>query len=203
MVPSPSTWNPRPSTLDPRQKDRLEKAWLMGMFMRDKKLSCHWGQQQPVILPLFGFTKWSMHERGWEQQQEEVRLRSGSKVWSGFAFGPVGHCFLCCNQSLSAVMWSLRFPFFWSCVCHNTRFITLRTRPVNIDRKQTFDNKTDDGDVSQPRQTGPRVSFSAGKTKFIKQRSFPDRRLFPWEELCLVAALLWPSKTSVIAAERP
>ena len=23
MVPSPSTWNPRPSTLDPGQKDRL------------------------------------------------------------------------------------------------------------------------------------------------------------------------------------
>ena len=31
----------------------------------------------------------------------------------------------------SAVMWSLRFPFFWSCVCHYTWFTTLRTRPVN------------------------------------------------------------------------
>ena len=26
---------------------------------------------------------------------------------SEFAFGPVGHCFLCCNQFFSAVMWSL------------------------------------------------------------------------------------------------
>ena len=80
----------------------------------------------------------SMRERGREQQQREVRLRSHSIVWSEFAFGPVGHCFLCCNQFLSAVMWSLRFLFFWSCVCHYMRFTTLRTRPVNIDRKQTL-----------------------------------------------------------------
>ena len=46
----------------------------------------------------------------------------------------------------------------------------------------------DDDDDSQPRQTGRRVSFSAGKTKF-KQCSFPDRRrLFRSEELCLVRA---------------
>ena len=55
-----------------------------------------------------------------------------------------------------------------------------------------------DNDASQPRQTGSRVSFSAGKTKF-KQCSFPDRRrLFPCKELCLVTDLLWHSKTSVI-----
>ena len=51
----------------------------------------------------------SMRETGWEQQQG-VRLLSDSTVWNEFAFGPVGHCFLCCNQFLSAVMWSLRFP---------------------------------------------------------------------------------------------
>ena len=79
----------------------------------------------------------SVRETGWEQQQE-IRLRRDSTVWSEFSFGPVGHCFLCCNQFLSAVMWSLRFPFFWSCVCHYMRFTTLRTRPVNIDRKQTL-----------------------------------------------------------------
>ena len=38
----------------------------------------------------------SMRETGWEQQ--EVRRRSDSTVGSEFAFGPVGHCFLCCNQ---------------------------------------------------------------------------------------------------------
>ena len=32
---------------------------------------------------------------------------------------------------LFAVMWSLRFPFFWCCVGHYMRFTTLRTRPVN------------------------------------------------------------------------
>ena len=80
----------------------------------------------------------SMRETGWEQQQKEVRLRSDSTVGSEFAFAPVGHCFLCCNQFLSAVMWSLRFPFFWSCVCHYMRFTTLKTRPVNIDRKHTL-----------------------------------------------------------------
>ena len=79
----------------------------------------------------------SMRETGWEQQQG-VRLLSDSTVWNEFAFGPVGHCFLCCNQFLSAVMWSLRFPFFWSCVCHYMQFTTLRTRPVNTDRKQTL-----------------------------------------------------------------
>ena len=81
----------------------------------------------------------SMRETGWEQQQktrkqqqhQEVRLRSDSTVRSGFAFGPVGHCFLRCNRFFSAVLWSLRFPFFWSCVCHYMRFTTLRTRPVN------------------------------------------------------------------------
>ena len=36
-------------------------------------------------------------------------------------------------------------------------------------------NETDDDDASQSRQTGPKVSFSVGKTKF-KQCSFPDRR---------------------------
>ena len=52
----------------------------------------------------------------------------------------------------------------------------------------SIDNETDDDDASQPRQTGPRVSFSAGKTKF-KQCSFPDRRrLFLCEELCHVTA---------------
>ena len=62
----------------------------------------------------------------------------------------------------------------------------------------SIDNETDDDDASQPRQTGPRVSFSAGKTKF-KQCSFPDgRRLFLCEELCLVTVLLGHSKTSVI-----
>ena len=69
----------------------------------------------------------SVRETGWEQQQE-IRLRSDSTVWSEFSFGPVGHCFLCCKQFLSAVMWSLRFPFFWSCVCHYMRFTTLRTK---------------------------------------------------------------------------
>ena len=51
---------------------------------------------------------------------------------SEFAFGPVGHCFLCCSQFFSAVMWSLRFPFFWSWVCHYMRYTMLRTRPVNM-----------------------------------------------------------------------
>ena len=53
----------------------------------------------------------SMRETGWDHQKQEVRLRSGSTVWSEFGFGSVGHCFLCCNQFFSAVLWSLRFPF--------------------------------------------------------------------------------------------
>ena len=62
----------------------------------------------------------------------------------------------------------------------------------------SIDNESDEDDALQPTQTGARVSFSAGKTKF-KQCSFPDRRrLFLCEELCLVTVLLWYSKTSVI-----
>ena len=52
-------------------------------------------------------------------------------------------------------------------------------------------NETDDDDASQPRQTGSRVSFSEGKTKF-KQCNFPDRRrLFLCKEQSI---LLWHSK---------
>ena len=62
----------------------------------------------------------------------------------------------------------------------------IRHRTVNRDlkhrqrngRRRRFGTK----------QTGPRVSFSAGKTKF-KQGSFRDRRrLFVCEEVCLVTA---------------
>ena len=52
-----------------------------------------------------------MRETGLEQQQQEVRLGSVSTVCSEFAFGPVGHCFLCCNHLFFAVIWGLRFPF--------------------------------------------------------------------------------------------
>ena len=40
----------------------------------------------------------SMRETGQEQQHQEVCLRRYSTVRSEFAFGPVGHCFLCCNR---------------------------------------------------------------------------------------------------------
>ena len=61
----------------------------------------------------------------------------------------------------------------------------------------SIDNERDD-DASQTRQTGSRASFSARKTKF-KQSSFPERRrLFLFEKVCLVAVLLWHSRTSVI-----
>ena len=39
----------------------------------------------------------SMRGTGWEQQQE-FGLHSDSRVWSEFALGAVGHCFLCYNQ---------------------------------------------------------------------------------------------------------
>ena len=74
----------------------------------------------------------SMRETGWEKQQE-AHLRSDSTVWSKFAFMilvllVIAFFRLCHNQFFSAVMWSLRFPFFWSCVCHYVRFATLRTK---------------------------------------------------------------------------
>ena len=74
----------------------------------------------------------SMRETGWEKQQE-AHLRSDSTVWSEFAFIilvllVIAFFRLYRNQFFSAVMWSLRFPFFWSCVCHYMRFTTLRTK---------------------------------------------------------------------------
>ena len=78
----------------------------------------------------------SMRETGWEKQQG-AHLRSDSTVWSEFAFiililSVIAFFRLCCSQFLSAVMWSLRFRFFWSCVCHYMRFTTLRTKLVNM-----------------------------------------------------------------------
>ena len=81
----------------------------------------------------------SMRETGWEKQQE-AHLRSDSTVWSEFAFIilvllVIAFFRLCHNQFFSAVMWSLRFPFFWSCVCHYMRFTTLRTKNETIKKK--------------------------------------------------------------------
>ena len=49
-----------------------------------------------------------------------------------------------------------------------------------------IDNETDDDDASQSRQKGPRISFSAGKTKF-KQCSFPISRFYELLEKCAVS----------------
>ena len=86
---------------------------------------------------------------------------------------------------------------------HDFKLVSVkrRLRPVVFPMEigtLSIDNEMHDDDASQPRQTGPRVSFSVAKTKF-KQCSFPDRRrLFFCKEVCLVTVLLWHSKTSVI-----
>ena len=46
-----------------------------------------------------------------KQQHQEVRLRSDSTVWSEFAFGPVGHCFLRCNRFFFRSNVELTFSF--------------------------------------------------------------------------------------------
>ena len=87
----------------------------------------------------------SMLETGWEQQQQQVRLCSHSQrfesvkwisFWSRWSL-----LSLLYNQFFSAVIWSLRFPFFWSSVCHYMRFTTIKTRPVNMFlNARQFDN---------------------------------------------------------------
>ena len=60
----------------------------------------------------------------------------------------------------------------------STSLIEDETHPPNSSNRLVtlnIDNGLDNDDASQPRQTGPRVTFSAGKTKF-KRWSFPDRR---------------------------
>ena len=63
----------------------------------------------------------SMRETGCEQRQHQkfvfAEIRR-CKVNSLLVLLVI--CFLCCNRFFSAVMWVLRFPFFWSCVCHFT-----------------------------------------------------------------------------------
>ena len=68
----------------------------------------------------------SMHETGWEQQQEFC-LHSNLTMWSEFAFSAVGHCFLCCNQFCCAVMWSLRSPFFSRFSLHAVCYAKYKT----------------------------------------------------------------------------
>ena len=46
-----------------------------------------------------------------KQQHQEVRLHSDSTVWSEFAFGLVGHCFLCCNRFFFLSNVELTFSF--------------------------------------------------------------------------------------------
>ena len=85
--------------------------------------------------------------------------------------------FLATESSFLLCLISLRILVFSSCEIIGTLSI---------------DNETDDDDALQPRQTGPRVSFSAGC-------SFPDgRRLFLCEELFLVTVLSGHSNSSVI-----
>ena len=51
----------------------------------------------------------------------------------------------------------------------STSLIEDETHPPNSSNRLvtlSIDNETDNDDASQPRQTGPRVTFSAGKTKF-------------------------------------
>ena len=51
-----------------------------------------------------------------------------SRFWSCWSLFSLA----CCTQFISSVIWNLRFPFFWSCVCHYKRFTTLGTKPVNM-----------------------------------------------------------------------
>lgn len=115
----------------------------------------------------------SMRETGREQQQQEVHLPSDSTVVT-FAFGPVGHCFLCCNQFLSTVMWNLCFPLFWSYMW----FTTLKTRPVNIDRKQTCSSMPDLLTHFTSPDAGSQAVFLFRKpTRLLKRRANPPIRM--------------------------
>ena len=56
--------------------------------------------------------------------------RFDSMKW--ISFGPIGHCFLCYNQLFCMLMWSVHFPFFWSCICHYMWFTMLKMRPLSM-----------------------------------------------------------------------
>ena len=67
-----------------------------------------------------------------EKCSEHARNGLGTTTWIRFWSCWSLLSLACCTQFISAVIWNLRFPFFWSCVCHYKRFTTLRTRPVNM-----------------------------------------------------------------------
>ena len=89
--------------------------------------------------------------------------------------------------SLCAQLVSQSVSWFSRSVVHSALVGTL-----------SIDNETDDDDVSQPRQTVPRVSSSAGKTKF-KKCSFPDSLVLrSFYYLATIARALWLTAKQVL-----
>ena len=77
--------------------------------------------------------------RQWKQQQ--VRLRSDSKVWSEFTLVLLVIAFFAVTNIFSAGMWSLRFSFFRSCVFHYMRctiIISKNKTSERVPRCSTF-----------------------------------------------------------------
>ena len=95
----------------------------------------------------------SMRETGWEQQQE-VRLRSDSTVWSEFAFGPVGHSaffavtnfffrgnveltfsfLLVLRLSLHAVYYAIKERDQWTVIVHTSSMPDLFKDSLHLSR---------------------------------------------------------------------
>ena len=109
---------------------------------------------------------------------------------------PPPRVWLLCHFSLKRDLHFALFGLGLSLVFRGTKGVYECICRFNRDLKHRQQNGRQ---WSRPRHSGPRVSLSAGKTKF-KQCSFPDRqRLFLCEELCLVTVLLWGRKRDLHA----
>ena len=131
-----------------KSKSILCSGDSIGFFQGKLSLSINYvasgGWQRPLILPLFGFP-WSPRLRNLSiiREQQRACAKRAGKNNKKLIFAAIRQCEfvfiilvqlviaffrLCRMHFFPAVLWSLRFPFFWSCVCHYMRFTALRTK---------------------------------------------------------------------------
>ena len=76
-------------------------------------------------------------KRAWEQQQEEVRLRSDLKCEVNSLLALLVITFFAVANFFPGVMWRLRFPFLVLSLSLHAVYYT-KNEPVNIHRKQSL-----------------------------------------------------------------
>ena len=126
-----------------KNPDHLNKCRLGGLQFSSFSWNKHTRDDLAAMLNLHYVTWSGIGQsdifRQWKQQQ--VRLRSDSKVWSEFTLVLLVIAFFAVTNIFSAGMWSLRFSFFRSCVFHYMRctiIISKNETSERVPRCSTF-----------------------------------------------------------------